>query len=66
MTRFGLMTACVVLAAGLGAPASAAEKLTFYCSAQEDWCQLMARLRGGDRDQCQHDPQELRRDFRPD
>jgi iron(III) transport system substrate-binding protein len=43
MTRFGLMTACVVLAAGLGAPASAAEKLTFYCSAQEDWCQLMAR-----------------------
>jgi len=23
-------------------PATAAEKLTYYCSAQEDWCQLMA------------------------
>ena len=34
-------------AAGLALVASAgavqAEKLTFYCSAQEDWCQLMAR-----------------------
>ena len=25
------------------APAAGAEKMTFYCSAQEDWCQLMAR-----------------------
>ncbi len=29
----------VVLSAG----AAQADKLTFYCSAQEDWCQLMAR-----------------------
>jgi len=43
MTRFGLMTASVVFAAGLATQAAAAEKLTFYCSAQEDWCQLMAR-----------------------
>ncbi len=35
------------IAAGLALAASAgavqAQKLTFYCSAQEDWCQLMAR-----------------------
>lgn len=33
-------------ALGLGAaalPVQAAGKLTYYCSAQEDWCQLMAR-----------------------
>ena len=31
------------LAAGTAwAPAQAADKLTYYCSAQEDWCQLMA------------------------
>lgn len=33
-------------ALGLGlisSPAAAAGKLTYYCSAQEDWCQLMAR-----------------------
>jgi iron(III) transport system substrate-binding protein len=27
---------------GSASPAIAAEKLTYYCSAQEDWCQLMA------------------------
>jgi iron(III) transport system substrate-binding protein len=43
MKRFGLLTASIVLAAGLAAPADAAEKMTLYCSAQEDWCQLMAR-----------------------
>ena len=39
----------VILAGGLlaaamafGTGAQAAEKLTYYCSAQEDWCQLMA------------------------
>ena len=26
----------------IAGPAMAAEKLTYYCSAQEDWCQLMA------------------------
>ena len=27
----------------MGATSAAADKLTLYCSAQEDWCQLMAR-----------------------
>ncbi len=31
------------LAMGIAAPALAAGKMTLYCSAQEDWCQLMAR-----------------------
>ena len=37
--------AAVMLAAGSIVPmsASAAEKLTFYCSAQEDWCQQLAK-----------------------
>ncbi|HSF94566.1 MAG TPA: ABC transporter substrate-binding protein [Thermohalobaculum sp.] len=43
MQRFVVLAASAVLATGLAAPAFAAEKLTFYCSAQEDWCQLMAR-----------------------
>jgi len=37
-----LLLAAVVLAASTFNPAYAAEKLTYYCSAQEDWCQLMA------------------------
>ncbi|MEP3274795.1 MAG: ABC transporter substrate-binding protein [Stappiaceae bacterium] len=32
-----------VVLGGSSLSAQAAEKLTFYCSAQEDWCQLMAR-----------------------
>ena len=32
-----------VLAIGATTGAAQAEKLTYYCSAQEDWCQLMAR-----------------------
>ena len=43
MTRFGLMTASIVFAAGLATQAAAAEKLTLYCSTEEDWCQVMAR-----------------------
>lgn len=31
-----------LFAALMAAPAMAADKLTYYCSAQEDWCQLMA------------------------
>ncbi|MBL4647031.1 MAG: ABC transporter substrate-binding protein [Rhizobiales bacterium] len=31
-----------IFAAMLATPALAAEKMTLYCSAQEDWCQLMA------------------------
>ncbi len=35
------LTSIVALTAGVSA--AQAEKLTLYCSAQEDWCQLMAR-----------------------
>ncbi len=31
-----------LFAALMAAPAMAADKITYYCSAQEDWCQLMA------------------------
>jgi len=34
-------TSALALTASVGA--AQADKLTFYCSAQEDWCQLMAR-----------------------
>jgi iron(III) transport system substrate-binding protein len=37
------LTGVSALAFMLGASAAQAEKLTLYCSAQEDWCQLMAR-----------------------
>jgi iron(III) transport system substrate-binding protein len=43
MIRFGLMTASIVFAAGIATQAAAAEKLTLYCSTEEDWCQVMAR-----------------------
>jgi len=36
-----LQFAPVVLAGNLSSHAQTAEKLTYYCSAQEDWCQLM-------------------------
>jgi iron(III) transport system substrate-binding protein len=35
--------AASILALTASTAASHADKLTFYCSAQEDWCQLMAR-----------------------
>ena len=35
------MTAAMALSVTSGA--FAADKLTFYCSAQEDWCQLMTK-----------------------
>jgi len=37
-----LGAAVVALAGAASSQAVAAEKLTYYCSAQEDWCQLMA------------------------
>lgn len=37
-----LLLAPVVLAGSVSSPLHAAEKLTYYCSAQEDWCQIMA------------------------
>lgn len=36
------LLAPLVLISGVASPLYAAEKLTLYCSAQEDWCQLMA------------------------
>jgi iron(III) transport system substrate-binding protein len=43
MRKTALLVAPVLLAGGLSTPLIAAEKLTYYCSAQEDWCQLMAK-----------------------
>ncbi|MFK7854850.1 MAG: ABC transporter substrate-binding protein [Granulosicoccus sp.] len=36
------LLAPAVLVSSIISPLQAAEKLTYYCSAQEDWCQLMA------------------------
>ena len=40
-TATALAGSLVALAASVSM--AQADKLTFYCSAQEDWCQLMAR-----------------------
>lgn len=39
---FSLSTTALALLTALSGNAIAADKLTYYCSAQEDWCQLMA------------------------
>ncbi len=39
--KTAILTSVLAIAASAGA--ASAEKLTLYCSAQEDWCQLMAR-----------------------
>jgi iron(III) transport system substrate-binding protein len=38
-----LVASTLALAAGLSATAASAERLSFYCSAQEEWCQIVAR-----------------------
>ena len=38
-----LSIAIAGLALSVSSGALAADKLTFYCSAQEDWCQLMTK-----------------------
>ncbi|WP_417523648.1 ABC transporter substrate-binding protein [Marinovum sp.] len=43
MTRLTLTLASSLMALGASVTMASAEKLTLYCSAQEDWCQLMAR-----------------------
>lgn len=46
MISFKKLTACALVTTGLAVlpgASFAAEKLTYYCSAQEDWCQLMTR-----------------------
>ena len=42
MATFNKLACASVLAFIAATGAASAEKLTFYCSAQEDWCQLMA------------------------
>ena len=42
MKRLNALLATTALALTAGATTANADKLTFYCSAQEDWCQLMA------------------------
>jgi len=37
-----LFLAPAILATSVASPLYAAEKLTYYCSAQEEWCQIMA------------------------
>ena len=41
--KFNTLIVAGVMRLSISASAASAAKLTFYCSAQEDWCQLMAR-----------------------
>ena len=43
MNLFKVVFAASLFALSMTAGAAQADKLTYYCSAQEDWCQLMAR-----------------------
>ncbi|MYF45581.1 MAG: ABC transporter substrate-binding protein [Rhodobacteraceae bacterium] len=43
MKRLFIVFASSLIALGASITASQADKLTLYCSAQEDWCQLLAR-----------------------
>lgn len=43
MKRITLTLAASAVALGASVTAASADKMTLYCSAQEDWCQLMAR-----------------------
>ncbi|WP_193140807.1 MULTISPECIES: ABC transporter substrate-binding protein [unclassified Meridianimarinicoccus] len=43
MTRTNLMLCASLAAFGFAASAANADKLTLYCSAEEEWCQAMAR-----------------------
>jgi iron(III) transport system substrate-binding protein len=43
MKRLSTLALTSVVALTAGVSAAQADKLTLYCSAQEDWCQLMAR-----------------------
>ncbi|MHA1524016.1 MAG: ABC transporter substrate-binding protein [Alphaproteobacteria bacterium] len=43
MKKSILLASAATVLAVLGATPASAAKLTYYCSAQEDWCQLMAR-----------------------
>ena len=51
----------------LATSAAHADKLTYYCSAQEDWCQLMARsFEEATGNRCRHDAKVVGRNLRPD
>lgn len=44
LSSIRVISALIVAAGFILSPSVVvAEKLTYYCSAQEDWCQLMAR-----------------------
>lgn len=43
MNLFKVVFGASLFALSMTAGAAQADKLTYYCSAQEDWCQLMAR-----------------------
>ena len=43
MKKTASLLIATLVAGGATVDAAQADKLTFYCSAQEDWCQLMAR-----------------------
>ena len=43
MKKLSTMAITSIVALTAGVSAAQADKLTLYCSAQEDWCQLMAR-----------------------
>jgi iron(III) transport system substrate-binding protein len=43
MKRLSTLALTSIVALTAGVSAAQADKLTLYCSAQEDWCQLMAR-----------------------
>ncbi|WP_415184792.1 ABC transporter substrate-binding protein [Phaeovulum sp.] len=43
MTKNALGVSVAALALALGAQAAQAERLSLYCSPQEEWCQIMAR-----------------------
>ncbi|MEM6595900.1 MAG: ABC transporter substrate-binding protein [Pseudomonadota bacterium] len=43
MNKSANLLMATLIASGATVGAAHADKLTFYCSAQEDWCQLMAR-----------------------
>ncbi len=40
--RHALAAACIAMATGFGGIANAQGKLNFYCTAQEEWCKIMA------------------------
>ena len=69
MLKQSLMAIALATAAigGASGAAQAKGKMTLYCSPQIEWCNLMVEAFEKETGiKVEHDPQELRRDFRPD